>query len=91
MKILVSGAFGHIGSFIINDLVKIKKVKKIYLVDNLSNQRFNVLFKIKNKKINFLFGDLTNNNFCKKLPKTNIVIHLASITDAEKSFENRKK
>ena len=91
MKILVSGAFGHIGSFIINDLIKIKKVKKIYLVDNLSNQRFNVLFKLKNKKINFLFGDLTNNNFCKKLPKTNIVIHLASITDAEKSFENRKK
>ena len=56
MKILISGALGHIGSFIINDLIKIKKVKKIYLVDNLSNQRFNVLFKIKKKKINFLLG-----------------------------------
>ena len=25
MKILISGACGHIGSFIINDLIKIKK------------------------------------------------------------------
>tara|TARA_A100001011_G_C14290785_1_gene836101 strand:+ start:336 stop:1247 length:912 start_codon:yes stop_codon:yes gene_type:complete len=91
MKILISGALGHIGSFIINDLIKIKKIKKIYLVDNLSNQRFNVLFKIKEKKINFILGDLTNNDFCKKLPKANIVIHLASITNAEKSFENRKE
>ena len=55
MKILITGALGHIGSFIINDLIKIKKVKKIYLVDNLSNQRFNVLFKIKKKKNKFSF------------------------------------
>ena len=35
MKLLITGGLGHIGSFIIKDLVNIKKIKKIYLVDNL--------------------------------------------------------
>ena len=89
MKLLITGGLGHIGSFIIKDLVNIKKIKKIYLVDNLSNERFNVLFNLKNKKINFIFGDLMNLSVIKKLPKTDLVIHLASTTNAEKSFENK--
>ena len=51
MKLLITGALGHIGSYVINDLARIKKIKKIYLIDNLSNERFNVLFSIKNKKV----------------------------------------
>ena len=89
MKLLITGGLGHIGSFIIKDLARIKKIKKIYLVDNLSNERFNVLFNLKNKKINFIFGDLKSISLIKKLPRTNLVIHLASTTNAEKSFENK--
>ncbi len=89
MKLLITGGLGHIGSYIINDLAKISKIKKIYLIDNLSNERFNVLFKLKNKKVDFIFGDLKNNSAVKKLPKTDIVLHLASTTNAEKSFENK--
>ena len=91
MKILITGALGHIGSYVIKNIHKIKKLKKIYLVDNISNQRFNVLFGVNDKRINFIYGDLTNNLFCKKLPRTDVVLHLASITNAEKSFENKKK
>ena len=91
MKIIITGALGHIGSYIINDLVKIKKIKKIYLVDNFLNNRFNVLFKLQNKKFQFIYGDVSDKLFCKKIPKTNILIHLASITNAEKSFENKKE
>ena len=44
MKILLTGGLGHIGSYLINHLKNIKKIKKIYLVDNLSNERFDILF-----------------------------------------------
>ena len=86
MKILITGGLGHIGSYLISRLVKIKKIKKIYLIDNIGNQRFNVLFNLKNEKIKFIYGDLTNKAIIKKLPKTNIVLHLASLTNAEKSL-----
>ena len=91
MKLLITGALGHIGSFIIKNIYKNKKIKKIYLVDNFSNQKFNTLFRIKNKKYKFIYGDLTQKNLCLKLPKADTVIHLASITNAEKSFEIKKK
>jgi|TARA_B110000858_G_scaffold53185_1_gene61707 nucleoside-diphosphate-sugar epimerase len=86
MNLLITGALGHIGSYIFNDLTKIKKIKKIYLIDNITNQRFSVIFKINHKKIKFLYGDLTDPKICSKIPKTDIVIHLASITDSENSF-----
>ncbi len=89
MKLLITGALGHIGSYVINDLARIKKIKKIYLIDNLSNERFNVLFSIKNKKVTFIYGDLKNISDVKRIPKADIVLHLASTTNAEKSFENK--
>ena len=91
MNILITGALGHIGSYVINDLINIKKVKKVYLIDNFTSNRFNVLFNLKNNKLHFISGDLTDYKFCKKIPKTNIVLHLASITNAEKSFENKNE
>lgn len=90
MKILITGGLGHIGSYLISRLVKIKKIKKIYLIDNIGNQRFNVLFNLKNEKIKFIYGDLTNKAIIKKLPKTNIVLHLASLTNAEKSLTEKQ-
>ncbi len=89
MKILITGALGHIGSYVINDLIKLKKIKKIYLLDNLMNNKHNVLFSFKSKKLKFIFGDLTKKQIINKIPKSNIVIHLASITNAEKSFDNK--
>ena len=91
MKILITGTLGHIGSYIIENIHKNKKIKKVYLVDNFSNQKFNILFKIRNIKYKFIYGDLTQKKFCLKLPKADTVIHLASITNAEKSFEIKKK
>ncbi len=90
MRILITGALGHIGSFITNKIHKNKKIKKIYLVDNISNQKFNLLFALKNKKFKFIYGDLTDKKFSLTLPKVDQVIHLASITNVEKSFEDKK-
>ena len=69
MKLLITGALGHIGSYVINDLLKLKKIKKIILLDNAHSDKFNVLFGLKNKKLKYLYGDLTDINFCKKIPK----------------------
>ena len=91
MKILITGGLGHIGSYVIENLLKNNNIKKIFLVDNISNQRFNVLFKLNNKKIKFIYGDLKIVNFIKKIPKSDIVLHLASTTNAEKSFENKNE
>ena len=91
MKILITGGLGHIGSFIVKNFIKYKKIKKIFVVDNISNQRFSVLFSMKSPKINFFYGDTTDKNLYKKIPKVNIVLHLASITNAEKSFDIKKE
>ena len=85
MKILITGGLGHIGSYLISRLVKIKKIKKIYLIDNIGNQRFNVLFNLKNEKIKFIYGDLTNKAIIKKLPKTTRVCWYPSYLPKKKS------
>ena len=53
MKILITGGLGHIGSYIIENIKKIKFVKKIYIIDNLSTNRYCSLFNLQkiNKKI----------------------------------------
>tara|TARA_Y200000002_G_scaffold66671_1_gene51539 strand:- start:45 stop:968 length:924 start_codon:yes stop_codon:yes gene_type:complete len=90
MKILITGALGHIGSKLILELINIKKIKKLYLIDNARSNNLNVLFKIKskNKKIKFIYGDLLDKetlNLIKE--KIDLVIHLASITNSEGSWK----
>ena len=50
MKLLVTGGLGHIGSHILQNINKIKKIKKLYIIDSLLSNRFNALFKLKKKK-----------------------------------------
>ncbi len=94
MNILISGALGHIGSKLINNLSKIKNLKKVYLIDNASSNNINVLFNLKNKKhkIIFIRQDLLNKKVLFSIKdKISVVIHLASITNAEESFDIKKK
>ena len=91
MKVLVTGGLGHIGSYILKRIISLKIIDKVYVVDNISNQRYNVLFKLSNKKIKFIYGDLSKNETIKIIPKADITLHLASKTNAEESFENKKE
>ena len=50
MKLLITGACGHIGSYIIDNVHKIKKIKEIILIDNFSAHRFHTLFNLNKKK-----------------------------------------
>jgi nucleoside-diphosphate-sugar epimerase len=93
MKILITGGLGHIGSYLLQNINKIKSLKKIYVVDNLSTQRYCSLFNIPKtkKKISFIKIDLSKKNALGNFPKTDVVIHLASMTDAEGSLKIKKK
>jgi len=94
MNIIITGPLGHIGSSLIEKLPKIKNLKKVYLIDNASSNNLNVLFNLNSKKIKFKFicKDLTNKKILSSIKdKINVVIHLASITNAEQSFKIKKK
>ena len=51
MKILITGACGHIGSFLAENVHKIKGVSRAILVDNLKSNRFNSLYNFEKKNI----------------------------------------
>jgi len=92
MKILITGACGHIGSHFVENLYKIKKVKKAILIDNLKSNRFNSLFNINHKnKVEFFLKDLNDPKSLNQFKNINIVFHLASMTNAAKSFGIEKE
>ncbi len=93
MKILITGGLGHIGSYFIQNINKIKNLKSIYVVDNFSGE-INVPFFEKpktNKNIYFYNIDLSKKNSLKKFRKVDVVLNLASITNAEASIMIKKK
>ena len=91
MNLLITGCCGHIGSYLVENINKIKKIKKTIVIDNLSSTNINSLFN--NKKANnikYYYRDLRQKNSLKEFKSINYVIHLASMTNAANSF-NRKK
>jgi len=93
MKILITGGLGHIGSYLLENIDKIKFIKKIYIIDNLSTNRYCSLYNLPktDKKIYFYQNDLSLKNALKKFKKVDVVINLASLTDAEGSLKIKNK
>ena len=93
MKILITGGLGHIGSYLLENINKIKFIKKIYVIDNLSTNRYCSLFNLPktNKKIYFYQNDLSLKNALKNFKKVDVVVNLASLTDAEGSLKIKNK
>ena len=84
-KILITGALGHIGSNLIRNLDK-SAVRDVVLMDNLESQRFPSLYKLpRGFNFKFIREDIMTADFSKYLSGIDAVIHLAAITDAEKS------
>ena len=93
MKILITGGLGHIGSYLLENIDKIKFIKKIYIIDNLSTNRYCSLFNLPktNKKIYFYQNDLSLKNALKNFKKVDVVLNLAALTDAEGSLKIKNK
>ena len=92
MNLLITGCCGHIGSYIADNMYKIKKIKKTILVDNIKSNRFCSLFKLsKNNKLKFYLRDVNKKNSLNDFKNIDYVIHCASMTNAEKSFGKEKE
>ena len=92
MKIIITGACGHIGSYVAENVHKIKKIKNTVLVDNLKSNRFSSIFNLRKKSnIKFYIKDLNDINTLDEFKNVDYLIHCASMTNAEKSFGNKKE
>tara|TARA_B110000503_G_scaffold124843_1_gene191795 strand:- start:66 stop:989 length:924 start_codon:yes stop_codon:yes gene_type:complete len=92
MNLLITGGCGHIGSYIIEHINKIKKIKKTIVIDNLMTTQLNSLFNSKKKNnLKFYIRDLTKEDSLKDIKKIDYVIHLASMTNAAGSFSKKKE
>ena len=87
MKIVVTGALGHIGSRLIRELPKIFPDAKIVLIDNLSTQRYCSLFNLPDfGQYDFMEADVLSADLTSIFDGATVVVHLAAITDATNSF-----
>lgn len=88
MKIIVTGALGHIGSYVVRSFADQYLGSEIVMVDNLMTQRFPSLFNLPTGvKYSFYDGDITKIDLLPILENADILIHLAAITDAAGSFD----
>jgi len=92
MNLLITGCCGHIGSYLVSNIHKIKKIKKTFIIDNFKSTQINSLFKSKKKNnLEFHKIDLSMKNSLNKFDKVDYIIHLASMTNAEGSFDKKNE
>ena len=92
MKIAITGALGHIGSKAARLLPIFFRDSEIILIDDFTTQRYSSLFDLPNEgSYTFIEGDVLKLDLQSIFSQVDIVLHLAAITDATRSFENKEK
>lgn len=92
MKVIVTGALGHIGSKLVREVAKTHPGAEIIMIDDLSTQRFASLFDLpRTSKFRFVESDVTKMDIAPYLSGVDAVIHLAAITNATESFANKDR
>lgn len=87
MKLVVTGALGHIGSALLRSARLPEHFDEVVLLDNLSTQRYASLFELPRRpKFLFIQGDLEQSLTDEVMNGASAVIHLAGYTDAAISF-----
>ena len=89
MKIVVTGALGHIGSSLIRSLPERFADAEIVMIDNLATLRFGSLFDLPSKgRYRFTEADVRSTDLRPLFEGAHSVVHLAATTDAAGSVEN---
>ena len=92
MKIVVTGALGHIGSQLIRELPTMFPKAAIVAIDNLSTQRYCSLFNLPDLgQFDFLEADVLTADLASIFDGATAVVHLAAITDATHSFQIKER
>ena len=92
MKIVITGALGHIGSRVIREIPLAFPSAEIIMIDNLLTQRYCSLFNLPAKgRYRFIEADVLNMDLKPILEGADVVLHLAAITNAEASIENKEQ
>ena len=88
MKIIVTGALGHIGSYLIRRLPDFFPGCEIVMIDNMATQRYPSLFNLPDgATYQFIEGDVVEMELTPLFEGASAVVQLAAITDATSSFE----
>ena len=92
MRFVVTGALGHIGSSLIRSLPTAFPGCRIIMIDDLSVQRYCSLFDLpETASYRFIESDVRKMELAKLVRETDVLIHLAAITDAASSFGNAQQ
>ncbi len=91
ISVLITGALGHIGSRLMREMSP-ELISKIFLLDNLESQKHHSLFNLPHFfDYRFIEDDIRTVNFNTYLRNTDMVIHLAALTNAETSHERSEE
>ena len=92
MRIVVTGALGHVGSRLIREIPAAFHDAEIVMVDNISTQRYCSLFDLPARgRYRFLEADVLTANLPSVFAGAQAVVHLAAITNATDSFAIRER